>query len=295
MSTTCSECGLAFEMRLVLNARLRDKARFFEVSRYHPAHSLVTTTALAVRPWKFWRWVVLEYPPRVGRMVVGAIGAALVVESASLAVAAILVAIPWCVDRLKGASRWYVIWPLRGGVDRWLEFLTPWMPDWGDQGVVKSFLILALLNQAVMPFTFFLLPQTLRRAKVRRVHLLRIGVWSLVGAPLAVGAVQFLHLVMDLLTWLCGLVMPRSSPYTYSPAEEFLSDLSGLLRDHQDVLLLAAIGGWTFVWWGCAAGRYLKLERPWLVTLVMGAIAFLGSLVAGIFLPGLWYAIGLRF
>src|SRR5689334_4320464 len=71
LGATCSECGLAFELRLVLNDHLRERARFFEAAQDHLGRALVLTTRRALRPWLFWRWVVLEYRPRPGRTLVG--------------------------------------------------------------------------------------------------------------------------------------------------------------------------------------------------------------------------------
>ncbi len=231
-------------------------------------------------------------------MIAGALVGTLLVEGAAGACAGVLLAIHWCVDLVTGrAPRWYSSWPLDdGAIGQWFQFMLPWQSHpWNLRGSVGSLMVLAILMQALMPAAFMLLPQTLRRARVRRSHLVRIGLWSFVGLPMAVGSVQMLDIVLGLLNWACSYLVPRKVPFVYSPAEKVIGSVQEFLMDRQDLLLLGAIGGWTLLWWGFAVGRYLKLERPWLITLVMGVVAFLISLLACVLHPDLRYGIGLRF
>jgi hypothetical protein len=297
LATTCSECGLKFELRLVLNERLRERERFFEAARDHLWRSLLKTTKRALRPWLFWRWVVMEYGVRPGRMIAGAFLGMLLVEGAAGACAGVLLAIQWCVNLMTGRGMpWYSSWPFDGGaMGEWLFFMAPWLADRWNRGPVGAMMTLAILMQVLMPGAFMLLPQTLRRARVRRGHLLRIGLWSFVGLPMWVGSVQMLYLVLELLSWASTYLVPRKTRFMYTEVEQAIGSTLGFVMREQDLLLLGAISGWTLLWWGIAVGRYLKLERPWLITLVMGLLAFLISLLACVLHPDLRYGIGLRF
>src|SRR4051812_42242580 len=87
----CTECGLTFENRMVLNERLRRQARFFEVAMSSLTRACITTGQAALWPWKFWRWVMMEHEVRYGRMLVG-VGVGVVMSMLRMLLIALVVA-----------------------------------------------------------------------------------------------------------------------------------------------------------------------------------------------------------
>jgi hypothetical protein len=278
----------------VLNDRLRERAKFFEAAQDHLGRALLLTTRRALRPWLFWRWVVLEYRPRPGRTLVGVLAGFVLVQASLLAVIGAVVVLQWLVDAVSGhGQRWnpYVMntwwWQV-------VRFAMPWEFAYAHYDTTGPLLSLGLMVQAVMPSTFVLLPWTLRRAKVRSGHLVRVGLWSFVGVPMVLGLVELLIFGLDLTNWVFSYITPRRSPFVFTRAEEIIGALLSPLLTELDRVFPTALLAWTVLWWGFAAGRYLKLPRPWLLAGVMGALAVLEAMVLGFLIPEVRYAVGLR-
>ncbi len=144
--------------------------------------------------------------------------------------------------------------------------------------------------QCVTPFTFVLLPQTLRKARVLPGHLVRIGAWSFVAVPLLLAVYPFLQLIIQIIAWLNG-----STAWQSYYGSGFDSATEDLVHAYPWIEL-ALFTGWVLLWYGLAAGRYLKLRTPWLVAASMLTIALLASLLVCILLPGrMWYDIAIHF
>lgn len=101
--------------------------------------------------------------------------------------------------------------------------------------------------------TFIALPIARHRAKVRWVHVVRAGMYALLGpAALTIG-----------LLWLLGIGSPQAT-----------RDLANLLRFTVFLGPCLLLHG---VWWWLAAGSYLRMSRPLAVAASVAVIAVLGA------------------
>jgi hypothetical protein len=295
LKTTCSECGLLFELRLVLNERLRGEVEFFEVTIRPTFGRLFKTARRAIRPWRFWSWVAMEHPPRHGRMAVGVLVSMVLIEIPCALLAAILIVVPWLIGDNAGGRSQYIGYAADRATEQVQTYLTPWAADpqydWsygfdGSSMTPGGVLILPLLVQLLMPATFILLPQTLRKSRVLPRHFVRIAAWSFVALPLLLSVQSLFRLTIDAVGWGWSLVGMADSDVFDWASEAWV-------HTHW-WLLLTILTGWTFAWYGWALGRYLKLPTPWLITLAMFSIAFLLSFLICLLLPGIWYDIVLH-
>jgi len=128
------------------------------------------------------------------------------------------------------------------------------------RGVWRLHTVLSFL---LMPFAFLLLSSTLRRAKVRPIHLVRVFLYSLPLLPLL------------LFTWRVQAAFPMlsfSDPLTHG-----LRALGFDLPLPQGAIVALIL---TALWWGCACVMYLKLRTGWFVAGLLAIVAFLGALLA---------------
>jgi hypothetical protein len=68
VQSRCTECGLDFLWRDLLNPRYVREPRFFEHAWAQHHLAFLTTLWRAQRPWTFWRWVRLEHPIAPARL-----------------------------------------------------------------------------------------------------------------------------------------------------------------------------------------------------------------------------------
>jgi hypothetical protein len=66
--STCSECGLTFEWRALLNPTISGPTWFLETTRHKFLRATRITWLQALRPWTFWRTISLELRPRPRRI-----------------------------------------------------------------------------------------------------------------------------------------------------------------------------------------------------------------------------------
>jgi hypothetical protein len=277
LATTCSECGLVFELRLVLNERLREQVEFIEVARRRTFRRYRLTLRRSLNPWKFWRWVAMEHKPNVKAMLWIVPSMILLVQLLCAVVAGLLDFIPILTTPVAGGFS-----VLGFDLFELIIFIVfPWFNE--DSGASLSFVTLDTLFLALVPVTFLLLPDTLRIARVRRVHILRIAGWSLVGPSLLLNLVSMVSLV-------------GAAIYAVADALQIAPLLEGTAQAAFEgwsrwgfLVLNILLVGWGFVWWGLALSRYLKLPVPWLITLCLSIIAFLAAFLICLLLPWTWY------
>lgn len=283
MRGMCSECGLEFSWGDVLNPGLHTPRWSFEhVIRRRPL-ALVRTLLVALRPAKLWRELTMAHPIRparlAGLLVLG-------VPVLHLSLAALVFGVAYLNHQVltatgprwpMGAADWLrlaidIAWPYSDDVSRilftgrvgssGLGLVYPWA------GLVWAWWL------AVAP-TFVLLPTTLRRCRVKRSHLARIGVYSLVLATLAVPAGTcsggFLKEVAS--STLTHIERLTGAAVDYDLHYELWHFVDRWSKAAAIPFCFASI----FVFWGFAAGRYLKLPRPWLIAF---ALTLLAGLVA---------------
>jgi hypothetical protein len=114
-------------------------------------------------------------------------------------------------------------------------------------------LLFAGLALATSLATFALLPIARRRAKVRWDQIARAGVYATLGPCAAIAAVA----------------LAKGSVRLHPPMQ------NSILGSYPSVV--AGTFAILFLWWGIAAGRYLRMERPWAVA---ASIASISTLVA---------------
>lgn len=179
--TRCPECGKGFSWETVLDDYRRRQKPLFEYRwRTEPVRSLVRTWWLACRPWKLWRMVELHDPPKVGPLI------ALVIIGLVLSIAVPLGvgyggdALVAYINTKAPPPRGPSFLPFGGGLmdfPKRIDLVVPLRstPWWlGMRGMICLFLWCAgsLLS-------LLLLRQSMRRCRVRTVHVFRVWVLSL--------------------------------------------------------------------------------------------------------------------
>ena len=250
---TCSECGLDVEWR-----RLRTEGvapAWFVEARCSP-RSIVRrafgTLARTARPFRFWASLDLALPISVRGLVafIALLCLPLLGRSASLALAAFLAP-------RGGDARW-----LRNGMG--IAECRPLFPS----GFMAS-AVLGMLVAALTPLVMFLLPVSLRRARVRPRHFVRMLALGLV-MPLAVLVIT-LTATQSLQS--LGLVFPQDPNYHLHLLGEF--------RDpYYPFVVLCFSGLLGTIWAVAAASRYLRLPNARAVGMCCGAISTLSAAVA---------------
>jgi hypothetical protein len=269
----CSECGLRFRWGEALNPAMTTPRWSFEHGRARLAPRLVSTAVRALAARSFWNRIRLEHEIRVYRLVIVARALGCVVHLAYGAAHA------WSVHLT--ASNLGLWWQARGvaAEPSWRPALRaalwPYQACWVGRGWGATavpppvrpgeWLVLGAFLSA--PLVLLLLPQSFRRARIRRLHVVRGGVYSLVGAALAgVGG--------------AGVAISRAS-------EQWSAGAPGIMWWQPAEGAIALLCGlWLCVYWQAFVRRYLKLDLSWLVMLAVVAIGALTPLAVAVLLLG---------
>lgn len=280
MRGTCSECGLEFAWGDVLNPEVRVPDWSFEHAYRLRWWRLLRTAFITLLPNKLWRQLQMFHPIRGRRLVPLALcGSAVVHLAISAAACGLLVVLhlgappSWSMSTTDYAR--LVIetcWPYN---PEWGAFL---LPMWAGSGandvpsLMSAWTLLVWLWWLAVPFAYLFLPTTLRRCRVRRVHLARLGAYSVVFASAGVflgaasagvfrEAIYLVCAVMD--RWLDG----------YLAQSDVFYRIDDLFRHRPRQASPFACFLLIFLFWGFGASRYLRLPRPWLVALVLTLLA----------------------
>ena len=273
-SGTCSECGLAFAWRDLLNPVHGRQDRNFEHARRDMARAFLRTFWAALRPWALWRSVRMEHVIVWSRLAPFATaGFVLVATPAALA----LTRCGWLYNEAETLMNK----PYTPIID-WSDFfvfgqLATWPPDswnyrtgwsWKNPYGIPAapWCAVGLLAFCLMPAAFLLLPITFRRARVRRRHLFRVGAYAAVSLPLALAAPVFL-------ATLAGIAVNAAAA---AQGKRFWLEGLGVWWDHHRwVPGLVCVGLWMGLWWTLAAGRYLRLPHAPAIGAAMTVLAIL--------------------
>ena len=109
-----------------------------------------------------------------------------------------------------------------------------------------------LLMAGLCPLAFFALPRSLRAAKVRRAHILRIWGYS-----------------AGILVWPAALMV-------FSPIGPDI--LWQWWKESREFVIYGAGAGGLIIWWSLASKHYLKLPHAWGVGASMVVLAYLGGM-----------------
>jgi hypothetical protein len=256
----CSECGLVYEWVDIFRPERIYPTWSFEHARSRRVRALMQTTWRVFVPGRLWQEMRLAAPVRVRRLI------ALVALSLLLAHgAAVLVRLS-----LSWGELWKTSYTWTGSGTRVLITTFEWdalqsmvfwpYVRWWDR-LVGPLGLIVLAWWALSPLPYFVLYQTMAKAKVRRSHLVRAWGYS---------AVVVSGILLADIT-LMGVQAYRARAGA-SPMEAIVWLAVG------SCLSLAA-SAWLFRWWKLFTREYLKLPRSGLITVVMLSISLLAALV----------------
>lgn len=285
---TCSECGLEFPWGDALNPELLVPPWSFEHACSWLPLKFLRTIIVALWPFKLWSDLRMAHPVRTRRLLVlVAVGVPFVhvlFISAPLA-ASLLDHAARAASNAGWADEFGIViqnaWPYSDELAGAL--LGSRAPARGLPTAVRPWAVLVWLWWVLMAPMFLFLPTTLRRCRVRRAHLLRVGAYSLVFGA---GAVLLLTCATRGITsGLRGTVLWRSR-LGMGPDAMWLREIAwGLWRwSVWGSPMLCA--GTLIGFWGLAASRYLKLPRPWAIVGVLALVAGLTALLLFSLWPG---------
>ncbi|CAG0969653.1 hypothetical protein PHYC_01172 [Phycisphaerales bacterium] len=224
----CSECGLAFRWDEVSDLARRRRLDIFEHAGGRLVKNFWITYRKTFAPWRFWRWMRMEHQVALDRLLIFAAIAPFV----SLVMAGALVL----------AIRISHDLAMRYGFSVSINVFRP--ENYWSEGLVLPAQALLLLSTVFLPFSFALLPQSLRKARVRPRHFARSAAYS-VGVPIVLAilptAALELHNMADFAWHLQGSRLLAHWSFEWSATLSLL---------------------WQFVWWGTFARSYCRLDHP---------------------------------
>ncbi|MCP3905204.1 MAG: hypothetical protein GY715_16385 [Planctomycetes bacterium] len=138
----------------------------------------------------------------------------------------------------------------------------------------------AMVMLVGMPLAFLVIPTTLREARVRPVHVLRIWLYSLV-VPILIGLA---YMTMQLVGWRMRIsfIERELSPWWWAQQIPFGKGvLLHVLRMSGPSLALAVgLSAWFGFWWHAACRSYLALRTTRRIVLTLLLMVWIASLVA---------------
>ncbi len=257
---TCPECGFDQAWREVFNPLYRHVPELFEHGRGLAIGRFACTLGGLLNPWRMWSRIGLNArvaPRRLAAFVVVLLLLAHLVNTAaagSVTASQWSFAPPsrsWAMDELRAT----LAFPYRLALDEIWWWTNPW-----SHMVIAT----ALLGGALVPFCYALLPTTLRRARVRLRHRVRVGAYAFLAGVLVSSFVFVLLISREwhpLWDWTYGLNWTTSAALVVAPG---------------------VFAGWGH--WAIATRRYLGLEHPLAVATATVTVALL---LAGILATGL--------
>lgn len=261
----CPECGLDLEWSEIF-ARA-DHPWLFEYHwRRRPVRRLLQTIVHATRPARFWREVRMTDPVHLRP------AAFLVGLSIAVGLVVVLGQLVYLDHTL------FRIWktPTRGGVRYWLSLIGEnilWLP-----ANVAHFVPGVLGAALVMPVLFLLMPTSVRRARVRRAHVIRVWLYSLVAPALIVALWGGLYLVASAIHWSVADVVSPWRWFRRGRPDSVLGMLA--IRWLPPVVCLGLLVAWLVRWWALACRWYLRLDHARWIAVLFGVITLaLGLLV----------------
>jgi hypothetical protein len=258
----CPECGLDFEWSRIIRKTRDSLAWSFEHAPRPDGeeiraslHAFSRTLALSLTPWRLWRRMRMEYPTHPARLGIFLL-LALIVVTCSLILLRDAITIADFRWKYMAAStlawnRWnstplFSQLIIFGHAPRGMVPAAPWWIMWW----------------LLIPPLFFLLPNSLRRSRVRKAHLARIFLYSLVLLPIALAVLQLPRVALIFASiWNHATLAQQSIIWGSVPVLQVLFFASTL----------------TFLW-SRACRDYLKLPNSLAIGVALNIIAFLITL-----------------
>lgn len=165
----CPECGQWFDWRQVLDDYRRRQKPFFEYRwRRAPVRSLVRTWYMALNPRRFWRRVDLHDPPAVGALAGLMLASCVAVGLAGPILGGTGLWVDWWVDVVRGGGgRTPTIGDLFSSIADGFRYMH------GFRAGAEAFIWLVGGFGALLVFR-----QSMRRCRVRTVHIVRVCAYS---------------------------------------------------------------------------------------------------------------------
>jgi len=259
--TRCPECGEAFNWEQALEDCQRTRKPLFEYRwRSEPLRSLMQTWWLALRPWTLWRIVDLHDPPKTGPLIALVVVAALALTVLMAAPVVISEAVDYVLwmGRLKQHGTPYS----QTNFNVWnIVQLALWSP-----AVSAMIAIVAIWCTATFA-ALMVFQQSMRRCRVRVVHVFRIWVYLVV----------LLSALMPLVSLPAAAIRGMAPPSFYNPGPSKLEALA--------ILLLVGYAGYAMV---VAYRRYLRMPHSIGVVVASQTIALLMTAIAWLMRIALW-------
>lgn len=125
------------------------------------------------------------------------------------------------------------------------------------------------LSLMLLPACFILTDTTLRRAKVRTVHIARIWIYGLWLVPILASLPDLGSTMVDALSF------AEATAFGTSHLSDLISMPWGSVALR--ILLIYSVPMLASLWWGIALRHYLKLRRAWILATLLTGVAFLAS------------------
>jgi hypothetical protein len=294
LSSRCPECGLDVRWTSVYRA---EKPPSWSVEHADKRTRTIVWAAIrsafrAFVPGLLWRRLSLSMPVVPRRlavmlalwMILG-YALAVVIMAASDYVAHRAAARVFAEMLASNPGAWGQYPPYSLTQDLWRTFF-PFFSIAGSQNIPPQPVAMALLFTLTVPAALVLLPFSLRRAKVRQRHLVRLVAYWLVWIPPAAifpAWTGILLRTLDSTATIVGYRLGRSDPWL---ARAF-RDASESIADHSTLLATALVFLAVAWFWRQACRYYLRLPRPTLVSLGIVTLSLLLTAAAGFFIiPG---------
>lgn len=262
LAGTCSECGLTYTWRDVISGPLRLPRWSFE----HATPNRLVPTFFATLwrilfPTRLWRSIRLEMRIEPRRLMALVIFGALAWRCLG---AAVLGTPAYLVGQMQMVTRYYqtsdlvtdLAWPYTDIGNWWRR----------DGQIVSPWLLISVLTVLATPLAFYLLPVSLRRAKVSARHIARVQCYSLASLPWTIGMWTIVGTAL-FFAWAFDIDIPYFSRWVYDQTINIPIGLATLL--------------WTIGvlvrFWGAAVRHYLRLDHARAVAAAMVCVAGLVS------------------
>ena len=258
---TCSECGLTFEWADLFSPA-RQITQLLEVDERVSWRTVAWTLWYSLWCWPLWKRLGMHHPIRLERIAAVVVASFVVAYVGIAPVDFCITNADWFFSSLTGSQRWawrsnYIDWhPL-------IPFGSVLLGEWWNVLVGVPWFCVAALQWLLMPFCFFLLPISLRRAKVRKLHLVRGVSYATTWMVLSLQLHGFVG-------WIVDVIQNR---YGFSI---FIGTI-GMYEVPWMASLYSLVG--TAIWWSVFSQRYLKLRSPWLVGSLLALLCMLLSVI----------------
>lgn len=269
----CSECGLEFGWKFVLNETFRTDPLFVETATLRLRSAWFVTSVRALNPRRFWKWVKMEYRFRPARIAwcVAAWSAAFWLIGSIVLMAANLGAFH-AFGAL--APQW---WGWSAGTSKEVVIFALWPDAYGWEVAPFFFIQTAAFTlwMTLMPLMYLILGDTLAKAKARWFHVARIAGYQFIAViPYWLGTI----LVSQIEQWVETIQNRLVNP---SPLAFMLLNTAApifVVIAHLTALIVPPL--WIAGWWGLASRHYLRIRHAWLVAIVLTATTGLAVFTA---------------